>query len=259
MSRSSQAPSPPDHILPVGDRQLERIRPDEALTVRIRPIGGSGQAAELAAHVVDLSLHGLLITALPSLAQGTLVDIIDLEPEPVRARVVRQSDLGTHVSFVDHLHPRYRKSRTAGQPADPNRRRFPRVPCESAATVDAAMATVLNASLGGVLVRVSAPAQWSLGDRVTVTIDAHKEALTGKVVAISDDRVSIRFLRTQSQLRVTAADCIITLEQQPARRASSPKKAAAKKPAAKRAPGKPAPAKRAARKKPPGGAKVRRR
>ena len=108
----SDAPPGPPPILPVGDRQLERIAPDKVLTVRVQPV--PGPADPHSARVLDLSLHGLLLTAIPSLAQDSLVDILDLEPNAVRARVVRQSNLGTHVSFIDHLHPRYRKSRPAG-------------------------------------------------------------------------------------------------------------------------------------------------
>jgi hypothetical protein len=97
----------------VGDRQLERIQPDQKLTVRIRPVSASGKASQFRADVLDLSLHGLLLTAIPGLVHDTLIDIIGLEPKPIRARVVRQSELGTHLSFVDHLHPRYRGPGTA--------------------------------------------------------------------------------------------------------------------------------------------------
>jgi hypothetical protein len=116
----SDGPAAPAPALPVGDRQLERIQPDRTLTVRLRPVGdpagGSGSAEPPSARVLDLSLHGLLVTSVPSLAQDTLVDILDLEPQPIRARVVRQSNLGTHVTFIDHLHPRYTKSRPPGSP-----------------------------------------------------------------------------------------------------------------------------------------------
>src|SRR5262249_43178949 len=182
-------------------------------------------------------LHGLLITALPGLAQGTLVDLHDLEPMPIRARVVRQSDLGTHVSFVDHLHPRY----TAGSTPS-NRRHLARVPCEAAAAVDTVVGTVLNASLRGVMIRVAAPAQWSVGDRVTVTIDAHGKPLAGEVVAILEDRLSIRFARAQARLRIAAADCAITLEHH----AAAPRAAAKRKRAPARTSKK---AQRAAKKK----------
>lgn len=107
----SAAPPP---ALPVGDRQLERIQPDQTLTVRLQPVGGTGAGDAHGARVLDLSLHGLLLTSIPGLAQDTLVDILDLEPQPIRARVVRQSNLGTHVTFIDHLHPRYTKSRASG-------------------------------------------------------------------------------------------------------------------------------------------------
>ena len=108
-------PTPAEQVLPVGDRQLERIQPDQALTVRIRPTDGAESGEPIAVRVLDLSLHGLLLTKVPEAVQGTLIDIYDLEPQPVRARVVRQSDLGTHISFVDHLHPRY----GAGSPRKP--------------------------------------------------------------------------------------------------------------------------------------------
>ena len=206
MSISSSDPTAPAHILPVGDRQLERIQPDHSLVVRVQPVDG-GPAVESA--VVDLSLHGLLLQSIPSLDQGALVDLIDLEPQPIRASVVRQSDLGTHVSFVDHLHPRYTRAKKGA----PNRRRHARVPCESPASIGPAVATVLNASLGGVMVRVTAPRDWGVGDRVVVTIDAHKRPLTGQVVAVTEDRLSVRFDRAQPLLRITAADCVITVEQ----------------------------------------------
>src|SRR5215472_12131069 len=102
---SAPEPETPQQILPVGDRQLERIQPDGTLAVRVRPVSGAGGSEPLSARVLDLSLNGVLLTALPSLTQGALIDLFDLEPQPVRASVVRQSDLGTHVSFVDHIRP----------------------------------------------------------------------------------------------------------------------------------------------------------
>jgi hypothetical protein len=220
MSISSSDPAAPAHILPIGDRQLERIQPDQSLVVRVQPVDGGGDAVET--RVVDLSLHGLLLESIPSLAQGALVDLIDLEPQPIRASVVRQSDLGTHVSFVDHLHPRY----TRAKKNQPNRRRHSRVPCESPATVGPAVGTVLNASLGGVMLRVTAPGQWAVGDRLKVTLDAHDQPLAGEVVAVSDDRLSVRFTRPQPRLRLTAADCVITVEQRRAAPKGKPAKGA---------------------------------
>jgi hypothetical protein len=222
-------PAAPDHILPIGDRQLERIQPDGSLVVRVQPVDGG---APVESRVVDLSLHGLLLESIPSLAQGALLDLIDLEPQPVRASVVRQSRLGTHVSFIDHLHPRYTRAR-----GEPNRRRHPRVACESPVNVDEAVGTVLNASLGGVLVRV-APGQWSVGDRLKVAIDAHAGPLAGEIVAMADDRLSIRFTQAQPQLRIAIADCVITLEQRGATAsAGAPRKRAKAKPATRK-PGK---------------------
>jgi hypothetical protein len=107
---NDDAPAP-EQILPVGDRQLERIAPDKVLTVRVEAAPGAPAGSQHAARVLDLSLHGLLLTAIPSLNQGDLVDILDLEPIPIRARVLRQSNLGTHVAFIDHIHPRYSKAR----------------------------------------------------------------------------------------------------------------------------------------------------
>ncbi|MBV8167182.1 MAG: PilZ domain-containing protein, partial [Alphaproteobacteria bacterium] len=186
------------------------------------------------------------LQSIPSLPQGALVDLIDLEPQPIRASVVRQSDLGTHVSFIDHLHPRYTRTKKGM----PNRRRHARVPCESPATIGPAIATVLNASLGGVMVRVTTLRDWSIGDRLTVTIDAHKRPLAGTVVAMSEDRLSIRFDRAQPLLRLGAADCVITVEQRQvtgkakrmkaakAARAPKAKVAARKKPTARKVPAK---------------------
>ncbi len=114
-SSERDPPTPPEQALPVGDRQLERIQPDQALTVRIRPTSGAESGEPISVRVLDLSLHGLLLTKVAEAVQGTLIDIYDLEPQPVRARVVRQSDLGTHITFVDHLHPRY-GSGTARKP-----------------------------------------------------------------------------------------------------------------------------------------------
>jgi hypothetical protein len=227
MSTSSSDPAAPAHILPIGDRQLERIQPDQSLVVRVQPVEPAG--AEVETRVVDLSLHGLLLESIPSLAQGALIDLIDLEPQPIRASVVRQSDLGTHVSFVDHLHPRY----TRAKKNQPNRRRLARIPAEGSATVGPAVGTVLNASLGGVMVRVATPSQWSIGDRLTVTLDTHRQRLAGEVVGITDDRLSIRFTRVLPVLRIAAADCVITVEQRPA--PARPVKAAKARPAAKAA------------------------
>lgn len=215
----SQDPTETAAIPVAGDRQLERIRPDQTLAVELRPVSEADDGAAIGTHVLDLSLHGLLLEAIPGLAEGTLVDIIGLEADPIRASVVRQSNLGTHVSFVDHLHPRYR--RVAG--SRPNRRRHARVPCESTATADASVATVLDASLGGVMIRVAAPGEWSIGDRLALSIDGNSAPVMGEVVAVTDDRVSMRFVRLQPRLTITAADCMITLEQKGARASAKPK------------------------------------
>lgn len=206
-------------ILPIGDRQLERIQPDQTLAVEVRPVSGSGHAAAIGTRVLDLSLHGLLLEAVPSLEQDTLIDIIGLEADPIRASVVRQSALGTHVSFVDHLHPRYRRS-AGGQP---NRRRYVRVPCEAPVNADASVGTVLDASRGGVMIRVAEPGLWTVGNRVALSIDGNDGSLAGEVVAVTDDRVSLRFARVQDRLRITAPDCLITLEQKAGRRAAASK------------------------------------
>ena len=120
----------------------------------------------------------------------------------------------------------------------PNRRRLARVSCESPASIGPTVATVLNASLGGVMVRVTAPRDWGVGDRLTVTIDAHKRPLTGQVVAVMEDRLSIRFDRAQPLLRITAADCVITVEhsQGTAKRMKAAKPAKAAKAARTTAP-----------------------
>jgi hypothetical protein len=117
-------PDAPSVILPIGDRQLERIQLDGTLTVGVRPVAGAA-AAPTRARVRDLSLHGLLVESIPDLVPGTEIDIIDLEPNPIRATVVRQSNLGTHVTFVDHLRPRYTQARPPGAEAKPKRRKKP--------------------------------------------------------------------------------------------------------------------------------------
>lgn len=224
----SEDPTETGAIPAAGDRQLERIRPDHTLAVELRPVG---DGAAIGTHVLDLSLHGLLLEAIPSLGEGALVDIIGLEADPIRASVVRQSNLGTHVSFVDHLHPRYRRAAATR----PNRRRHARVPCDSAATADtdAAIGTVLDASLGGVMIRVASPGEWAVGDRLALSIDGNNAPVMGEVVAVTDDRVSMRFVRLQPRLTITAADCMITLEQKasrPAPKAKPKGKAPAAKP-----------------------------
>jgi hypothetical protein len=101
---------------------------------------------------------------------------------------------------------------------EPNRRRVMRVPCASAVAVNTVMGVVLNASLGGVMIRIAPPVQWQPGVRLTITIDAHDEPLAGEVVSIRDDRMSIRFLRRQRRLRVDAEDCVITLHEKKSHR-----------------------------------------
>src|SRR2546430_1563939 len=115
---SPSDPDTPPVALPIGDRQLERIQLDGTLTVGVRAVAGAGPAP-IRARVRDLSLHGLLVESVPDLVPGTEIDIIDLEPNPIRATVVRQSNLGTHVTFVDHLRPRYTQAHPPGSDATP--------------------------------------------------------------------------------------------------------------------------------------------
>jgi len=107
------APPPLDHLRPVGERELERIKPDSPISVRLHSPGTDTPV--YVAAVLDLSLHGMLVTRIPELAQGDSVDILDIEPTPIRGRVVRQSDSGTHVAFPSHIRPRYSRT-SANQP-----------------------------------------------------------------------------------------------------------------------------------------------
>jgi hypothetical protein len=111
----SDPPDPPalDHLRPVGERELERIKPDSPISVRLQAPGTDTPV--YVAAVLDLSLHGMLVTRIPELAQGDSVDILDIEPAPIRGRVVRQSDSGTHVAFPSHIRPRYSRA-SANQP-----------------------------------------------------------------------------------------------------------------------------------------------
>jgi hypothetical protein len=93
----------------------------------------------------------------------------------------------------------------------PNRRRISRVPCASAAAIESVMGVVLNASLGGIMVRIESPVDWAPGDRLTVTIDVHDAPLIGEVVSVREDRLSIRFSPKLERLHVDAEDCVITL------------------------------------------------
>ncbi|HUA50763.1 MAG TPA: PilZ domain-containing protein [Candidatus Sulfotelmatobacter sp.] len=97
-----------------------------------------------------------------------------------------------------------------------DRRRHVRVPCASAAIIsrppDApVMGVVVNASLGGVMVRIAPPVDWSIGDSLTITIDADGEPLEARVVATFEDQVSIQFTRGRARLSVDAAGSVITL------------------------------------------------
>jgi hypothetical protein len=98
-------PPPLDHLRPVGERELERNKPESPISVRLHVTGTDTPV--YVATVLDLSLHGMLLTRISELAQGDPVDILDIEPAPIRGRVVRQSDNGTHVAFPSHIRPRY--------------------------------------------------------------------------------------------------------------------------------------------------------
>ena len=73
------------------------------------------------------------------------------------------------------------------------------------------MGVVVNASLGGVMVRIAPPVDWSIGDSLTITIDADGEPLEARVVATFEDQVSIQFTRGRARLSVDAAGSVITL------------------------------------------------
>jgi len=104
-----------------------------------------------------------------------------------------------------------------------NRRRVIRVPCASAAEIDSVMGVVINASLGGCMVRIESPIDWAPGDRLSVTIDVHDQPLAGEVVSVREDRLSIRFTPKLTYLCVDAEDCVITLQE---KRSHRPVKAA---------------------------------
>ena len=96
-----------------------------------------------------------------------------------------------------------------------------RVPCASAVAVESVMGVVLNASLGGVMIRLPPPVAWFPGDRLTITIDANDEPLAGEVVSVREDRLSVRFLSRLARLRVDAEDCVITLREKRSHRPST--------------------------------------
>lgn len=94
-----------------------------------------------------------------------------------------------------------------------DRRRIIRVPCASAVVIDSDLGVVINASLGGVMIRLAPPINWSSGDRLTIMIDTHSEPLEGEVTGVWEDKISIRFLDKLPRLCVDAEGCVITIQE----------------------------------------------
>ena len=95
----------------------------------------------------------------------------------------------------------------------PDRRRIIRVPCASAVAIESCLGVVINASLGGVMIRLASPIAWSSGDRLTITIDTHSAPLLGEVIDVREDKISIRFLDKLHLLCVDAEGCVITIKE----------------------------------------------